>query len=389
MGVCRDVSLCAEEFLALVDYVYEGPLEPEPWSSFAEQLRATLAARNVAITLHHSEGVVFDTYVMAKAPGDDTDWDDVERTYRQRYMRDDPRRLELVQPGEVVTIDARKESQGVGRFLAAHDIGSCLRTSFAEPGGMRCWIDVMRRRTPHVPFDQAEVALIERLLPHLARSLRLYAGQKRQELEKKLYEETVEHFLLGSVVLDGERRVVHTNRVADTLIAQHSGIHLSRGRLRLAEPGAQRALDAALGRALAASGDDAAEQRGDLIRVERHDAQPLGLLVRPINQARFYRGSHAPSIVVYLADPNSRLEALQPARASSQALVAGLFGLTRQEARLALLLADGCTLAAAAESIGVAETAARSYSKRIYAKMGIRGQSDIVRMVHRSFALLR
>lgn len=384
----RDGSLCADEFLALVGYVYEGPLEPEPWSSFAEQLRAALAARNAAITLHHSEGVVFDTYVMAKAPGDETDWDDVERTYRQRYMRDDPRRLGLMQPGDVVTIDARKEKD-VGEFLAAHDIGSCLRTSFAEPGGMRCWIDVMRRRTPHVPFDRAEVALIERLLPHLARSLRLYAGQKRQELEKKLYEETVEHFLIGSVVLDGERRVVHTNCVADTLIAQHPGIQLSRGRLRLAEPGAQRALDAALGRALAAGGGDAAGQRGDLIRVERHGAQPLGLLVRPINQARFYRGTHAPSIVVYLADPNSRLEAMQPARASSQALVAGLFGLTRQEARLALLLADGCTLAAAAASIGVAETAARSYSKRIYAKLGIRCQSDIVRMIHRSFALLR
>ena len=70
-------------------------------------------------------------------------------------------------------------------------------------------------------------------------------------------------------------------------------------------------------------------------------------------------------------------------------LLAQLFGLTPQEARLALLLADGSTLAAAAHSLGVAETAARSYSKRIYAKMGIRSQSDIVRMVYRSFALLR
>ena len=389
MGVNQFGSPSSEALLALVGSVYEGPLEPEPWSSFAQQLRAALGARNVAITLHHSEGVIFDTYIMAKAPGDDTDWGDVERTYRERYMRDDPRRLELVQPGEVMTIDARNESKAVARFLAAHDIGSCLRTSFEEPGGMRCWIDVMRRRTPYVPFGREEVGLVELLLPHLARSLRLYAEHKRQELEKRLYEETVEHFLLGSVVLDGERRVVHANRVAAALMAQHPGIGVSRGRLRLAEPGAQRALDAALGRALAAGGGEAAGQRGELIRLERTDAQPLGLLVRPINQAPYYRGAHAPSIVVYLSDPNSELEALQPARTSSQALVAGLFGLTPQEARLALLLANGCTLAAAAESIGIAETAVRSYSKRIYAKMGIRSQSDVVRMVYRSFALLR
>ena len=39
--------------------------------------------------------------------------------------------------------------------------------------------------------------------------------------------------------------------------------------------------------------------------------------------------------------------------------------------------------------MGVAEAAARSYSKRIYAKIGIKSQSDIVRLVYRSFALLR
>jgi DNA-binding CsgD family transcriptional regulator len=94
-------------------------------------------------------------------------------------------------------------------------------------------------------------------------------------------------------------------------------------------------------------------------------------------------------VIVYLTDLSRKLEALQPTRESSQTLVAQLFGLTPQEARLALLLADGCTLAAAAQQIGVAEAAARNYSKRIYAKMGIRSQSDIVRLVYRSFALLR
>jgi hypothetical protein len=39
--------------------------------------------------------------------------------------------------------------------------------------------------------------------------------------------------------------------------------------------------------------------------------------------------------------------------------------------------------------MGVAESAARSYSKRMYATMGIGSQSDIVRLVYRSLALLR
>ena len=143
----------------------------------------------------------------------------------------------------------------------------------------------------------------------------------------------------------------------------------------------QRALDAGAGEQRA--------RHGELVRLDTPGGKPLGLLVYPVTQTRFYQGAHAPSVIVYLTDLAQKLAALQPARDSSQALVAQLFGLTPQEARLALLLADGCTLAAAAEQMGVAEAAARSYSKRIYAKMGIKSQSDIVRLVYRSFALLR
>ena len=54
---------------------------------------------------------------------------------------------------------------------------------------------------------------------------------------------------------------------------------------------------------------------------------------------------------------------------------------------LRLLLA--LSFAALALPSAHAETAARSYSKRIYTKMGISSTSYIVRLVYRSLALLR
>jgi DNA-binding CsgD family transcriptional regulator len=389
MDASRNTPPGSEALLEIVGDIYEGPLEAEPWRSFAERLRTVLAARNVAITLHHPQGDVGDTYVMAQEADDATDWEAVETIYREQFMHSDPGRLELVQPGEILEIGVGSVSPEERDFRASLDIGNCLRTSFAEPGGMRCWIDVVRPLRGAAPFDAADTGLLRTLHPHLVRALRLYAAQKRQEAERAVYEDTIDHFVLGSVLLDGALGVMRINKAAATIIDAHTGIRIARGRLRLADPVMRRELDSALQRALDAGVGEKRERHGELVRLDTPGGKPLGLLVCPVTQARYYQGAHAPSVIVYLTDLAQKLEALQPTRESSQALVAQLFGLTPQEARLALLLADGCTLAAAAQQIGVAEAAARSYSKRIYAKMGIKSQSDIVRLVYRSFALLR
>lgn len=389
MNTLRSLPLSPETLLDLVGDLYEGPLESDPWSSFAERLRTVFAARNVAITLHHSEGQVFDTYVMARAPEDTTDWEEVEAAYRKDFMRDDSRRPELMQDGDIWEIDTAVVAPGIGEFLAAHDIGNSLRASFSEPGGMRCWIDIVRERTPDKPFTPSDTGLMRVLLPHLARALSLYSRQKRLEAERTVYEDTMDHLLLGVVLLDGELKILHANCSARTIIETHPGIAMMHGRLRLENPHTQRALDKVIERALAPEGSANPELRGELVRIGMPDGTLLGLLVYPLTQARYYQGRHAPSVIVYLSNLTCKLDALRPTRESSHVLVAQLFGLTPQEARLALLLADGYTLEEAAGQLGVAVTAARSYSKRIYAKMGIGSQSDIVRLVYRSLALLR
>lgn len=59
--------------------------------------------------------------------------------------------------------------------------------------------------------------------------------------------------------------------------------------------------------------------------------------------------------------------------------VAEAFGLNRSEARLALRLADGQSLAEAAADLGWTLETARSCSKQIFARMAVRGQVDLVR----------
>ena len=52
-------------------------------------------------------------------------------------------------------------------------------------------------------------------------------------------------------------------------------------------------------------------------------------------------------------------------------------------------ISTGNGIEPAAQEMGIAEIAARNYSKKIYAKMGIAGQADLIRLTLRSIAFLR
>ena len=60
-------------------------------------------------------------------------------------------------------------------------------------------------------------------------------------------------------------------------------------------------------------------------------------------------------------------------------MLVDLFGLLPSEARLANALANGASLAEAAEQMGLTIETVRNYSKKIFAKTGTRGQADLVR----------
>ncbi|MBV9509414.1 MAG: hypothetical protein JO303_03925, partial [Caulobacteraceae bacterium] len=70
------------------------------------------------------------------------------------------------------------------------------------------------------------------------------------------------------------------------------------------------------------------------------------------------------------------------------AQVAILFGLSGGQARLAVLLAGGYTLAEAAGTMGITEQSARTYSKQIYARTGVSRQGELIQRILTSVAML-
>ena len=374
----------------LIGLVYEGLNEARPWAALADRLRQVLAASNVTVTLLHAEDRPSDIQVMALAEDDHTDWLLAERVYRERFTH-----IELVDPksllpGEILVFGPQDVEAECAAHMVFLNLYSCLRTCFVEPGGMRCWIDVIRGRSePERPFSAGDRELVGALLPHLSRALGLFARLKRQETEKLIYEGCLNHQVLGCLLLDGDGRLLCVSRAAGAIIDKHPGIELSHGRVQLQDRTVQRALDKAIAKAIAARAQASGHQRGELVRLHAQNGVLLGMLAMPAPLFDYYQGRHVPSVIVYLSELTENLAMQQVSGGSPAELIAQLLDLTRQEARLAALLASGQTISEAAGQMGIAVTAARNYSKNIYAKLGIKGQTDLVRILFKSFALLR
>ncbi|MCY1267555.1 hypothetical protein D9M68_194370 [compost metagenome] len=387
---CAEVAQPLSTLPELIGLVYEGLNEATPWFGLAERLRQVLAARNVTVTLHHSDDLPSDVQVMAVEENNDTDWLLAEQVHRERFTHIELVDPESVMPGDVIVFGPADVEPECAAFMVSLDLASCLRTSFAEPGGMRCWVDVIRgRRTPEQPFSAEELELVRDLLPHLTRALGLYARIKRQEAEKSIYEGSLDHLILGCLLLDGDGQVMCLNQAARAIIDKHQGIELNHGRLQLQDRAGQRALDRAIDQAMAARTRQDGPRRGELMRLHAHGGMLLGMLVTPAPLLEFYQGRYAPSVILHLAELSEGPAAARVLNASPADLIAQLLDLTRQEARLAGLLASGRTISEAAGQMGIAVSAARNYSKNIYAKLGIKGQTDLVRILCKSSALLR
>lgn len=370
----------------LVKLIYRGPLETQPWLSFVNHLREVMDALALAFVLYPNNSQSIETHVVANAPGYDMDWTQANELYIRDYLELDPTASDKIAPGQIMDIRDFKDTPYFVDFLQPLGIEHSIRMGFSEPGGMRCWLAACRTEKDHA-FDASDIGLLQYLLPHLEQALTLYASIMLSQSEKSLYNEAIEHLSFGSILLNGERRIISANPIARAIVERHPELALTDSMLSLRDSAANAELQAAIDAAIAERnhGDAGAVE---LVRVECRNGNLLGLLIRPTPTLPYYRGKHTPNVIIYVSDLEQHIDGWNHEQGEPQQLIAKLFKLTHTESRLALLLADGKTLAEAAVAMNITEKTVRNHSKNIYDKTGIKRQVDLVRLIYKSVALL-
>lgn len=353
-----------------------GPVADPPWREFLRLLGGALGADFVTLILRAPRpgdaGLVINSVVLSPSVFD---------AYNSDFFALDP--FVNLPIGEVFTVE---------EFMAAEDYySSDYYRQYVAPTGIRHLMGAdlgdsqgnsarlrFARLAEHGNFCQAERDLCRTLLPHIQQTLRLQARIARVESERSLFAAAMDRMAMAAFILDRNARIRHSNRAAERLLAERPWLSVDDGQLRLSHRPDQRAFRECL--------DDvmSAHLRGEpsfikALRLEGEQAPGVGMLLRPLPLVDAPDGSRNPSVAIFVSDP------YQPREAPADLLMT-LFGFTRAEANLSLLLANGATLDEACEQLHISRNTGKSHLSAVFSKTGVARQTRLVQLILRSVA---
>jgi DNA-binding NarL/FixJ family response regulator len=201
----------------------------------------------------------------------------------------------------------------------------------------------------------ADAALLSALGAYVALAVGQYRAEQHHAARHRAAAATLDRAGAGWVLLDADGRVID----ADPALAQHceaAGLRVRRG---------ERLVPASVAAASAA---------GESCAHVLHTAPLIEAVLVPANQ---------PGAATLALCRVARRTEPAPHRQFAQ-----LAGLPPREAEFAVALARGATIAEAGAALGLTLETARNYSKQVYAKLGLRGQAELVRRFYESGASL-
>jgi len=366
--------LTVEAAVDLIGLLYEGPLEASPWCSFLKRARAVFRAEAVTLILRvpsqGNRGLIFG--VGGRGPR----W---ESAYAEEFFLMDP--FLHLPPDRVFTLDEITTFDEYERSAYYHQ--------FMKPTGnyyvMGVDADsssgkVIRFRTsrPREAGNFTETArqLCEGLVPHLCRSFRTFDRLAKVQLERDLYEDAIDQMAVAAILLDRECRVVRSSEVANRMLARSEGLWVAEGLLCASTPEQTYRLRELVRRTLEARSLERPAIAQAMAIAPTRRGPGLSLLVRPYER-HVWEYDESPAVVEIFVRETPRVGAI------SRADVRKLFGLTAAEATLSARLAEGARLAELASELGISKHTARNQLQSVFAKVGVRRQADLVRVILR------
>ena len=330
--------LTARDETDLLTAVYDGPFEQPLWSTFLDRLRARVRANYAGLIFRPPdqprELIVF--HSGKRSPPELRD------LYRQRYSEHEPLPYFQLREGRVYALsELLDETDPIDRayfedILVPSGMKRMRMVRVVEPSGVNAWL-IIARDDPD--FTASESALLSALVPHVQRALRLHVAAERERLRSSIASGAMQRLNFGWLSFDAAGRVLESSAQADRLLKHCAELRKTRhGRLTAATPALERELTAAL---RACAENPAGRPRALPISREPW----LELLLVPV-QSHAATGAQTPVAIAYLQGDNW-------SSADRHEQIAELFGLLPSEARLALALSRGLTIAEAAAELGL------------------------------------
>jgi DNA-binding CsgD family transcriptional regulator len=258
-------------------------------------------------------------------------------------------------------------------------------TEFARPYGYIDTIQLMvlrtRQRVGALGLSRHEAAgsvthhdlqIVRLLAPHIQRAMTISNALEMQTVALAAFEDSLDLFLTGVLLVDRECAIVHANDSARAMLRAGSPIRSEHGELRTCFPEATAALKATIAAAVDEEADLGHSAVG--LPAPQINGEPAFLHVLSLTRGEVRARIAAPAAAAVFVTPGADGGPL-PAQA-----LASLFGLTRGETRTLEILLAGNDITATAEELGLAVATVKTHLSRIFTKTGASNQLDLTRL---------
>lgn len=365
--------------LETIDLLYQAAVTPELWPQALHRFALAVGGMGTAlipISPGNTAGITLSPDLLDGKPEYDREWyrhdSRVLRIFRRGLTDGVCCEAELFTDDEIARDPLRQEfcrPQGMGAFAA----------QLVAPAPNFVVAFSVMRALDRGQFERDELRTLGLLGRHAARALVIStrlaaAGGLAQALQTALAQ-----FDCGAFIIDRNCRILLANEAAGRLVGD--GLLIDRGQLKAASRDHQAAFARWIASVL--RGAPEATELQPIALPRSGGGQKLLVQAIPVGAgpqaANLPNGAAALLIVI---DPEKETR-----RTSDKAL--RLLGLTPAEARLAAVIGAGHSRAEAAGALGLSELTVSDTVKRIYSKLGISRQSELVRLVERLALLER
>ena len=217
-----------------------------------------------------------------------------------------------------------------------------------------------------------QIRRIRRLAPHIRHFARVRRAMADADALGASLAELLVNGRAGFVELDRHGRILEANDLAREILLQRDGLLDEDGVLGAKVEKEDERLRLLLARALPRYG---LPRSGGSIRITRAKKRaPLVCEIHPVRRMVADHHAWRVAALVLVIDPAA------PPQVDPE-LVAAALGLTPMEAQVAVALAGGGSVIGVACSLGCARNTVKTHLKHIYRKLGLRKQTELVRMV--------